>query len=357
MTDFDGGKAIGDYRRLVRARAPLRLGLGGGGTDVSPFCDEYGGAVLNATIGMYAYATLEQRSDGLLAFETCDRGDRVVMNATDIAAPDEKFALHYGVYNRIVNQFRGGEPFPCTLRTHCDAPPGSGLGSSSTLVVAMLTAFQEMLGIPLGEYEVARLAYEIERHDLLMSGGKQDQYAAAFGGVNFMEFLAGDRVIVNPLRLKRRVISELEASLVLYFTGVSRASAQIIEEQSGNMRNQESDAIAAALELKADAVEIKEAALLGDIRRFGEVLNRSWLAKKRMAAKISNSDIDRIYDLAMSKGAFAGKVSGAGGGGFMMFVCEPARRPELISTLAKESGQVFVTQFTETGAEAWRPGH
>lgn len=357
MDESNSGNASGDRLFRVRARAPLRLGLGGGGTDVSPFCDDYGGAVLNATIGMYAYATLEPRSDGLLAFETCDRGERVVINAAEAARPDEGFALHYGVYNRIVQQFRGGEPFPCTLRTHCDAPPGSGLGSSSTLVVAMLVAFQEMLGIPLGEYELARLAYEIERKDLGMSGGKQDQYAAAFGGVNFMEFLAGDRVIVNPLRIKRRVIAELEASLVLYFTGVSRASAQIIEEQSDNMRDPDGDAIAAALELKADAVEIKEAALLGDIRRFGEVLNRSWLAKKRMAAKISNSEIDRIYDLAMTKGAFAGKVSGAGGGGFMMFVCEPANRPDLIRSLANERGQVFVTQFTEVGAEAWRPGH
>jgi len=305
---------------------------------------------------MYAYTTLEERSDGLVVFEACDRGDRVVTNAAEMGAASDGFELHYGVYQRIVRQFRNGEPFPCTVRTHCDAPPGSGLGSSSTLVVAMLVAFQEMLAIPLGEYELARLAYEIERHDLGMSGGKQDQYAAAFGGVNFMEFLAEDRVIVNPLRIKRKVLAELEASLLLYFTGVSRSSAQIIEEQSDNMRKPESDAIAAALELKADAIEIKEAALLGDILRFGEVLNRSWLAKKRMAANISNSDIDRLYDLAMAKGAFAGKVSGAGGGGFMMFVCEPARRPELIQALSKERGQVFVTQFTEVGAEAWRPG-
>lgn len=341
--------------RLVRARAPLRLGFAGGGTDVSPFCDQYGGAVLNATIGMFAYASVLPRTDGVVELHTTDSGDSAIFSAKEALPLDPRFTLHRGVYERVVRDFCDGQRFACTIYTHCDAPPGSGLGSSSTVVVALLAAFQELLGLPLGEYELARLAFSIERQDLAMAGGKQDQYAAAFGGVNFMEFLSDDVVIVNPLRVKRSFLSELEASLVLYFTGVSRASASIIKEQIGNMREADSDAVSAALQLKADAVDIKHAVLTSDVPRFAKVLNRSWEAKKQMAKQITNPQIDAIYELAMANGAYAGKVSGAGGGGFMMFICDPARRPNLVRRLGETEGQVFNAHFVEAGAEAWLP--
>ena len=340
----------------VRARAPLRLGFAGGGTDVSPFCDQYGGAVLNATIGMYAYATLQPRFDGMVQFEICERDQSLAFPLSAPPADKSDFALHFGVYERVIQDFCQGEPFGVTIRTHCDAPAGSGLGSSSTLVVAMLTAFQELMALPLGEYEVAHLAYEIERLDLNMAGGKQDQYAAAFGGVNFMEFFEKGRVIVNPLRVKWQVLAELEASLVLYFTGVSRSSAAIIKQQVTNMaaKNSDNDTIRAGLELKSDAFAIKESLLKGDIRQFGEVLNKSWAAKKKMAQDISNADIDQVYDHAVKSGAYAGKVSGAGGGGFMMFLCDPSNRPALIKELRQFGGQCFTPHFVERGADAWR---
>src|SRR3546814_822378 len=220
---------------LVLSRAPLRLGVAGGGTDVSPFADISGGSVLNATISPYAYATIESRSDGNVRFCTADRGEVVDCDALPRLPIDGALSLHKGVYNRIVADYNDGRPLPVTLTTASDVPAGSGLGSSSTLVVAMIEAFREYLSLPLGEYDIAYLAYVIERNDIGLAGGKQDQYAASFGGFNFMEFYA-DRVIVNPLRVKGSVIAELEACLVLCYTGVSRESSAIIDPQAPTVK-------------------------------------------------------------------------------------------------------------------------
>ena len=211
---------------IVRARAPLRLGLAGGGTDVSPYCDLHGGSVMNVTIDKYAYATIDASPDGLAHFIAQDAGACERIAPAEAIADAGPLQLAKGVYRRIVADHLDGRAPAIRVRTHSDAPPGSGLGSSSTMVVALVTAFAEYFGLALGEYEIAHLAYAIERNDLGLAGGKQDQYAAAFGGFNFMEFYAGDRVIVNPLRIKDWIRAELESSLVLCFTGVSRASAK-----------------------------------------------------------------------------------------------------------------------------------
>jgi D-glycero-alpha-D-manno-heptose-7-phosphate kinase len=172
---------------IFRSRAPLRLGLAGGGTDVSPYSDLYGGAVLNATISMYAYATIEPRDDGKIVFNSIDRSKRLEFESKEFLEIDGNLDLLKGVYNRIVKDF-AKKPLSFELTTYVDAPPGSGLGSSSTLVVAIIGAFAEWLNLPLGEYDIAHLAYEIERKDLGMAGGKQDQYAATFGGFNFIRY-------------------------------------------------------------------------------------------------------------------------------------------------------------------------
>lgn len=339
---------------LVRARAPLRLGLAGGGSDLSPFCDVYGGCVLNAAIDRYAYAVLRPLDNGRLSFVAADqqvtRSHGLVANLP----LDGNLDLHSAVYNEIVRGYNGGRPIAVELTTFCDAPAGSGLGSSSTLVVVMLKAFSELLNLALDDYALARLAHRIERVDCGLQGGRQDQYAATFGGFNFMEFYAEDRAVINPLRIKNWIICELEASLLLVHTGTSRESARIIADQSANVRNGNEDAIAAMQAVKREASVMKECLLKGDFPRLVESMRGGWESKKRSAATVSNSQIDAIYDAAIQAGALAGKVSGAGGGGFMMFFAPPDRRMDVIRALARFKGQVSNCHFTKQGAQAWR---
>jgi D-glycero-alpha-D-manno-heptose-7-phosphate kinase len=349
------GSLLADPMRIskVRARAPLRLGFGGGGTDVPPFCDDYGGIVLNATIAMHAHASIEMRADGKVQFIAVDN-EACFEGSPDFEVDRESgLALHQGVYKRIVKEFLGGAPLPVTVTTYCDAPPGSGLGSSSTLVVAMLQAYRELLALPLGEYDIAQLAYDIERVDIGQLGGRQDQYSATFGGVNFMEFRK-DQVIVNPLRIRPATLYELEAMTVLYFTGVSRSSASIIGRQVEGMRDNSPGTLAALHQIKRDAVRMKEALLRNDLRTFAEILGSAWETKKNLADGITNGSIDRIFDIARDAGALAGKVTGAGGGGYIFFIVEPTVRPRVLRALGKEAGHVMTATFTTEGAQAWR---
>jgi len=184
-------------------------------------------------------------------------------------------------------------------------------------------------------------------------GGRQDQYAAAFGGFNFMEFYAENRVIVNPLRIKTRIIRELEGSLVLYYTGVSRESANVIREQTRRVQQLDETAIAATKELKNDAVMMKEALLKSNMKEIGHVLGRSWEAKKKIARSISSQAIEKAYEMAMKAGAVSGRISGAGGGGFIIFMADPIRKIEVIRALEGSGGRVFRFHFCEEGAQAW----
>lgn len=339
----------------VRSMAPLRLGLGGGGTDIFPYCDEYGGCVLNATINKYAYATLERIDTGQVEFFATCQDESWIGQAEPVLVPDGTLDLFKGVYNRIVQDFCDGNPLSIRLSTFTDAPPGSGLGSSSSLVVAMIQCFIEYLNLPLGEYEVARLAYTIERIDMGLSGGKQDQYASTFGGVNFIEFGQDNYVLVNSLRVKPWILSEIESSLVLYFTGVSRSSAQIINEQIESVTSEDSKAALDAMHaVKAQALNLKELLLRGDISGFAKAMNQSWTAKKATSGSISNSNIDEVFEAAMSAGARAGKISGAGGGGFMFFLVDPPSRASVEQSLKTFGGNILNCHFTSTGAHSWR---
>ncbi len=337
----------------VRARAPLRISFAGGGTDLAPYCDTFGGCVLNATINMFAYCSIEVRSDQHVQFIALDQEQEVIAEADAVLEPSGMLALHKAVHRRIVGQFLGNAPLPVTVMTSSDAPAGSGLGSSSTLVVAMIEAYRELLALPLGEYDVANLAYQIERVDVGQGGGRQDQYAATFGGINYMEF-SGEQAIVNPLRIRPATLTELEAMLVLYSTGISRESAAIIRQQSATLRSGHEMALAAMHRIRRDAGVMKAALLHNDLGAFAATLGQSWEAKKQTAAGISNSEIDRVHALAMRAGALAGKVSGAGGGGFLFFLVAPERRPHLMRVLSGGSGKPMTCSFTDNGARAWR---
>ncbi len=343
--------------KVVRARAPLRLGLAGGGTDLSPYCDLHGGAVLNATIGRYAYAFIEPSDDGTVQFLARDFGIEEHLPADLGAIAGARLAIPAGVYTRMVRDYCGGVPVPLKITTYVDAPAGSGLGSSSALVVALVEAFRTLFELPLGLYDVAHLAFEIERIDLGLAGGKQDQYASAFGGANFIEFLADDRVIVNPLRVARGFANELETSLITCFTGLSRSSGQIIAEQQRRMLAPVGNSMDSLHQLKADAIEMKQALLRGEIRHVAEILNRSWLAKKKTADGISTDAIERLHATAMAHGAWAGKVSGAGGGGFLMFIGPPQHRVGLIAALNDAGANASAVHFTAEGAESWTVLH
>jgi D-glycero-alpha-D-manno-heptose-7-phosphate kinase len=320
---------------------------------VSPFSDEHGGFVLNATIDLYAQAIIEPRADGLVTFAAEDREESFCFPSAQMCADEEPLRLHRGIYRRIVQQFNGGKPLSFKLSTYADAPAGSGLGTSSTMVVCMLQAYSEWLQLGLGEYELAHLAYEVEREDLALAGGKQDHYAAAFGGFNFIEFGPQDRVLVNPLRVKEWVVNELEACTVLYYTGQSRESATIIQQQIDNTRARDPESLEATLALKRDAVAMKEAILRGNLVLYSEILRDSWLTKKRVARGITNPEIDATYDAAIRAGAVAGKISGAGGGGFMMLFAPPHRRMDVLRALACFPGQVMNFHFTGIGAQSW----
>jgi len=338
---------------LIRSVAPLRLGLAGGGTDVSPYCDIYGGAVLNATISLHVYATIEPRNDGKIEMVSFDKNEKIITDAKPFLEIDSSLDLLKAVYNRIVKEFNNGKPLSFTLTTYSEAYAGSGLGTSSTLVVAVIGCFAEWLKLPLGEYDIANMAFEIERIELKHHGGKQDQYAATFGGFNFMEFYANNKVIVNPLRIKQEYIEELQHNLLLYYTGKSRFSSDIIKEQKANVERKDEKSIEAMHKLKEQAFLMKEAILKGKIDEIGEILRFGWENKKKMAKAITNPLIDEIYDTALKAGATGGKISGAGGGGFFMFYCPKNTKYKVMEALKKYKGEFKSYHFTKKGLQTW----
>ncbi|MBK9401904.1 MAG: dehydrogenase [Bacteroidetes bacterium] len=337
---------------IIRSKAPLRIGLAGGGTDVSPYSDLYGGAILNATISLFASASIEPLDNGRIEFHALDKGEIVTEASALTLEIDGKLDLLKGIYNRVVKDFTK-KPLSFRMTTYVDVPPGSGLGTSSTLVVAALGAFMEWLKLPLGDYDLAHLAYEIEREDLKQAGGKQDQYAATFGGVNFMEFYGDQKVIVNPLRIKQHYLNELEHNLLLYYTATSRFSSTIIEEQSRNVTNKNEKSIEAMHNLKEQAVQMKEALLRGNVDAIGEILDYGFRNKKNMASGISNTLMDDIYTAAKAAGATGGKISGAGGGGFMIFYCPGNTRYAVMDALGKFGGSFKKYSFVQDGLTTW----
>ncbi len=335
---------------IYRSKAPLRIGLAGGGTDVSPYCDLYGGAILNASISLSAFASIEPLENKIIV-EALDRNEIQEFDITNNLPINGELDLLKGVYNRIQKDYgiKGG----LKLSTFVDAPAGSGLGTSSTLVVAIIGAFAEMLKLPLGDYDTAHYAFDIERNDLKLAGGRQDQYAATFGGVNYMEFYGDDKVIVNPLRIRPQYMHELENNLVLYFTATSRESATIIKEQVKNVTNKDEKSVEAMHQLKEQARMMKEALLKGKLNEFGEILDFGFQQKRKMAANISNSAIEEIYDAAKKAGATGGKISGAGGGGFMIFYCPGNTRHAVSATLQNFGGEIKKYGFTKYGLTTW----
>ncbi|MDR1724897.1 MAG: dehydrogenase [Bacteroidales bacterium] len=338
---------------VIRSKAPLRLGLAGGGTDVAPFSDIYGGCILNATINLYAYADIIPNNTGKINFLLRDKNQSFEYKSCENLPINGEVDLLKAIYNRVVIDFNL-LPLSFDLHTFVDAPAGSGLGTSSTLVVAVLGAFVQWLNLPLGEYDIANLAYKIEREDLKLAGGKQDQYAATFGGFNFMEFYAGDKVIVNPLRIKSNILNELSRSIILFYTDTSRDSSKIIEAQQQNVKEKNTSSIDAMKKLKEQAVLMKEALLKGNLHEIGKILNMGWEYKKQMAKGISTQLFEDVYHSALTAGSTGGKISGAGGGGYIFFYCPQNSRYEVIEVLKQYGGSVRRFEFTKNGLLTWQ---
>jgi len=332
-----------------RARAPLRISFCGGGTDVSPYPEEHGGMVLSATINQYAYASLRPRRDPRLTLASLDYD----MVARYDHPRRMRLDGHLDLIKAVVRAFRVRRG--ADLWVHSDAPPGSGLGSSSTLVVALIGVMGEWLGRPLSGYDVAELAYRIERVDLGLAGGRQDQYASAFGGFNFIEFHA-DATVVNPLRIRPDVLNELEYRLLLCYMGQTRQSARIIERQTASYRAGRRATVQALHRLKAETLDMKKALLLGRLDEFGELLHQAWEHKKRLDEGISTEHVDRLYQLARREGAIGGKMPGAGGGGYFLIMTRFDRKHRVAAVLEKHGGQVVPFQFERRGLVTWASG-
>jgi len=331
--------------RVIRAKAPLRVSFAGGGTDVPPFPEQEGGLVLSATINRYAFGALAPREDSCIHIESVDFDLSLDYGADEEMAFDGRLDLAKAA---IREMGRGGYD----LFLHSNAPPGSGLGSSSAVMVTLIGLLKEFHGQELTDYEVAELAFDLERRQLGIRGGMQDQYAAAFGGFNFIEF-GSDRVVVNPLRIPRDVVHELEHNMVLFYTGKTRTSDHIIEDQTDRWQRGEEDALAGLRAGKDLAVAMKNALLQRQLNDFGDLLGTAWEEKKKMSPRISNEFIDTAYEEALRHGALGGKVTGAGGGGYMLLYCPFQRQHRVAQALLAMGGRIADFEFTQNGLTTW----
>ncbi len=330
---------------VIRGRAPLRVSFGGGGTDVEPFCVNQGGAIIGSTINKYAYCSIVPRDDEEIIVHSLDFDMTVKYNTRENYVYDGKLDLVKAALKGM--DIRQG----CEVYLQCDAPPGSGLGTSSTVMVAMLAAMARWKGVEMDAYRLADLAYEVERGDLKIAGGYQDQYAATFGGFNFIEFHGRNNVVVNPLRIKKDIIHELQYNLLLCYTGNIHISANIIKDQVQNYEKK--DGFEAMCEVKALAYAMKDELLKGNLHSFGKLLNYGWESKKRMSSKITNPQVDALYNEAMAAGALGGKLLGAGGGGYLLMYCPYNLRHKVAARLEAAGGQLTDWCFELRGAQSW----
>jgi D-glycero-alpha-D-manno-heptose-7-phosphate kinase len=335
---------------IIRSKTPLRISFAGGGTEVEPYLSERGGAVLSSTIDKYVYSSLYFNEEPSVHVASLDYDVVAKYDANEPLIEGDKLNLVKAVIRRLSpeNTNQGMDIF-----LHSDAPPGSGLGSSSAVVVTLIGAFKHWLHLPLTNYEIANLAYQIERKDLGIKGGKQDQYAATFGGFNFIEFHR-DATIVNPLRVSPDTLNELHYNLLLCYTGKTRLSAHIIDDQVKGYALHQKSVIGAMDELKHIAVALKNALLQDQPNEFGALLNEAWMNKKKLATQITNPHIDELYETARKHGALGGKITGAGGGGYMFFYCDFKRKHIVADQLERLGAQVVEFDFDFGGLQMWK---
>jgi D-glycero-alpha-D-manno-heptose-7-phosphate kinase len=335
------------------------MALAGGGTDLEPYWSKYGGVVLNGTIDQYAYCKIEPcvcNHEKCWSFKSVDLGieERHDFYSTPFMQGeyvDSDLQLLVNTYQYLTAKT---DRHPVKITTYVEAPPGSGLGSSSALVVALVSAIAEYHKIPLGEYDIAEYAVEIERNICNMPGGKQDQFAAAFGGFNFTEFLQDGRTIVNPLRLNYKTQNMMELSTVLYYVGKPREDSRVIENTAKGLVDDEV-VLNATHKIKNACIEYKRSLLTGDMKRISELMETYWRSKLETNPNVASPEILESYDYALQNGATGAKISGAGGGGHMVLFTEFENRHKLITALKdKGVGRVVPFKFVKHGVDVWR---
>lgn len=337
-----------NHSTVIRARAPLRISFVGGGTDLPHYFEEHGGAVLSSTINRYAFATLRPRNDDAIRIAALDSGQTAVYQlCDDTSDADGVFDLVRAAIRRV--GVRKG--FDLDLRS--DAPRGSGLGGSSAMTAAILGTLIEYLGVVLDQYDIAELNYTIERMDLGIAGGKQDQYATTFGGFNLIEF-SKDHGHVTPLRLPAHVLHDLEQHLVLCYTGKVRPTLGIVQSRVMAYQRGDSNVLDGMKRLHNMVYEAKEFLLKGRLQDFGALLDEGMTIKKTMNSNISSPFIDALYETAKKSGALGGKLLGAGGGGYLLLMVTERRRFEVIENLQNAGGVITDFSFQDSGLNTWR---
>lgn len=335
---------------MIITQSPVRISFGGGGTDLPDFYNKYGGAVVSITINKYFYSFYCPRDD-----------EKIQMISSDfqsLLSVDDFYSLKFGkgfdIPSAVIKHYRLYHGFD--LFTASEIPPGSGLGSSGTVTVNMVKLCSKLKNETLTQRQLAEDAYFIQREILNLPIGKQDEYAAAYGGLNFIEF-SEKKITVEPMQVDPDVKMRLEKNLLLFFTGKTRQASTILQRQENSIKGNDASVIDAMIKVRDNAYHIKDAIEEGDMKRFGSLLDEAWKCKKQMNPGVTNEYLDRIYGIAMQHGALGGKITGAGGGGYFMFYCEEDNQNKLSQALEEEKLRSLDFKFAEKGVTVLNNGN
>lgn len=331
---------------MLIVRSPVRISFCGGGTDLPGYYEQFGGAVLSAAINKYFYTILGQRADGRVQVISSDL--RVFETWHDIYTMDLKdsvLEIPLAVLKHVNCQI-GLDMFLAS-----EIPPGTGLGSSACVCVNILKALTDYVQKPVSKYDLAEKAFHIARNVLKKNVGKQDEYATAFGGLNYITFDPDGGTYVEPIELDPALLRELHSNLMLFFTGAARNSWTILQEQETSTRQHTGSTLEALHEVKALASEMRTALQHGELYQFGTLLHQGWQAKRRISSRISTPRIDGLYALAIQNGALGGKITGAGGGGFLLLYCQPEHQAAVREAMQHTGIREMAFGFDMQGAQ------
>ena len=336
----------------------MRISFGGGGSEIDPFMHIFGGRVMNSTISIYAHTLLVENSENIIQIESSDTGEVFRTNIEEyvdisLSKVPKNCVLVLAALQYFAKELTCIPAQGIKISTHSDAPVGSGLGASSTMTVSVVHTLLEYFKLPSDPYSLASAAHKVEREYLGLAGGLQDHFCAAFGGFNFMEFGPSDHLLINPLRIKRETLFELESSLLLIYTGTSRDSANIIQNQIISMDENQTSTSDLLKQITNNAFDFKSAILKWDLNYFASLLNEGWQLKKLMSKSITNSEIDELTKLCLNSGALGSKLCGAGGGGYLLVVIKPENRRSLLSSMTDTARDIKSITFVEHGSEVW----